>query len=145
MLETMKDLMTSKDTCVMATVCGNEPHCSLMSYAISEDCKEIYLMTSRKTRKYNNLLANPAVSLLFDTRDADSQADRSQTKALTAAGHIEWINDDATRLRIKEMLLARHPHLQIFADDPDTEFFVVKVKSLQLLEGVSEASFAFLD
>jgi nitroimidazol reductase NimA-like FMN-containing flavoprotein (pyridoxamine 5'-phosphate oxidase superfamily) len=126
----------------MATVFGNEPHCSLMSYAISDDCKEIYLMTSKKTRKYNNLVSNPAVSLLIDTRDKE---DPTRTKALTAAGRVEWINDDSRRLLVKKLLLERHPHLQSFAEKPETEFFVVKVKSLQLLEGVANASFASLD
>ncbi len=46
----------------------NEPHCSLMSYAVNEDCREIYMMTFRSTRKYENLLSNPVVSLLVDNR-----------------------------------------------------------------------------
>jgi len=145
MLEEMKDLLKSKDTCVMATVSGNEPHCSLMSYAVSEDCREVYLMTFRKTRKYKNLLANPAVSLLVDTRQEDDPADRLRTKALTVSGHFERIEKEATRLAVKKRLLERHPHLHAFAENPDTEVFIVKVKSLQLLDGITDASFVSLD
>ena len=33
----------------------------------------------------------------------------------------------------------------IAAEDPDAEFFTVRIKSLQLLEGVAEASFATVE
>jgi len=145
MLEEMKELLRSKNTCVMATVSGNEPHCSLMSYAVNENCREIYMMTFRNTRKYENLLHNPAVSLLMDTREEDHSADRSHTKALTVSGHFELIENDATRLQVKNRLLERHPQLKTFAEDPDTEFFAVKVKSLQLLDGITDSSFISLD
>lgn len=145
MLEGMKKLLKSKDTCVLATASGNEPHCSLMSYAVNDDCREIYMMTFRSTRKYENLLSNPVVSLLVDTREEDNPADRTHTKALTISGQFERIEDEAARLRAKNSLMDRHPHLKTFAENPDTEFFVVKVKSLQLLDGITDASFLTLD
>jgi hypothetical protein len=43
---------------------------------------------------------------------------------------------------VKARLLERHPHLKALADDPDVEFFAVRIKSLQLLEGVADATFA---
>ncbi len=46
---------------------------------------------------------------------------------------------------IRALLLERHPHLDILAEDPDAEFFTVRIKSLQLLEGVAEASFATVE
>jgi len=145
MLEVMKNMMRAEDTCVLATVSGNEPHCSLMSYTVDEDCREIYMMTFRNTRKYENLLSNPAVSLLVDTRQEDDPADRLRTKALTVSGHFERIEKEATRLAVKKRLLERHPHLLAFAENPDTEVFIVKVKSLQLLDGITDASFVSLD
>ncbi len=145
MLEVMKALMRSKDTCVLATVSGQEPHCSLMSYAVSDDCREVYLMTSRNTRKYENLLSNPAVSLLVDTREESSPAGRSHTKALTVSGSFQRIDRAEEKLRIKNRLLERHPDLAAFAENPDTEFFAVRVKSFQLLDGITDSSFVALD
>lgn len=145
MLERMKDLLRSKDTCVMATVSGSEPHCSLMSYAVNEDCKEIYMMTFKNTRKYENLLTNPVVSLLVDTRKEDDSGDRLHTKALTISGQFKHIRNPETKLQIKSRLLERHPHLETFAENPETEFFVVHVKSFQLLDGITDASFVSLD
>ncbi|OPY84267.1 MAG: Pyridoxamine 5'-phosphate oxidase [Syntrophus sp. PtaU1.Bin208] len=145
MLEVMKHLLRSKDTCVLATVSGNEPHCSLMSYAVDEDCREIYMMTFRNTRKYENLASNPAVSLLVDTREGDSPKERGQTKALTVSGQFERIEGEERKNRIKDRLLERHPHLKAFAENPDTEVFLIKVKSFQLLDGLTDASFVTLD
>ena len=69
MLERMKAVVREKDICVLATVSGDKPHCSLMAYAADDDCREIYMVTHRKTNKYKNLKENPAVSLLIDTRE----------------------------------------------------------------------------
>ncbi len=144
-LEVMKELMKSKDTCVLATVSGNEPHCSLMSYAVDEDCREIYMMTLRNTRKYENLMANPAVSLLVDTRGQDSPENRPRTKALTVTGRFERIESEEEQERIRNRLLERHPHLKAFAESPETEFFRIRAKSFQLLDGITDASFVSLD
>ena len=145
MLEKMKDLVRSQNVCVLATVSGGQPHCSLMSYAVDEDCREIYLVTFRNTKKYRNLTENPAVSLLIDTREEDRGERRPQAKALTANGVFEEVRDRTRRDMIKARLLARHPHLNVLADDPDAAFFSVRLRSLQLLEGVSEASFATVE
>ena len=69
MLKRMKKIVKDKDVCVLATVMDNVPHCSLMSYATDDDCREIYMMTHKQTKKYRNLLQNVKVSLLIDTRE----------------------------------------------------------------------------
>lgn len=55
MLERMKQLVREKDICVLATVSGSKPHCSLMAYVTDEDCREIYMVSRRQTGKYRNL------------------------------------------------------------------------------------------
>jgi nitroimidazol reductase NimA-like FMN-containing flavoprotein (pyridoxamine 5'-phosphate oxidase superfamily) len=59
--EDIRELMKAGRACVLATVSGKEPHCSLMSYATDDDCREIYMATRRDTKKYRNLAANPSV------------------------------------------------------------------------------------
>jgi nitroimidazol reductase NimA-like FMN-containing flavoprotein (pyridoxamine 5'-phosphate oxidase superfamily) len=141
MLEKMKDLVGTKDVCVLATVSEGQPHCSLMSYATDKDCREIYMVTHKKTKKYQNLTGNPAVSLLIDTREEDQGTHRHRAKALTVNGLFEAVHDPKKRDLIKTKLLARHPHLNVLADDPDVEFFAVRITSMQLLEGVADATF----
>ncbi|MBW2515274.1 MAG: pyridoxamine 5'-phosphate oxidase family protein, partial [Deltaproteobacteria bacterium] len=83
MLTEMKDLARQKDICVLATVAGQKPYCSLMAYVTDDNCEKIYMVTHRNSTKYQNMLKNPAVSLLIDTRE---KSPRSQAKALTVEG-----------------------------------------------------------
>lgn len=141
MLKKMKKLVRDKDVCVLATVTDNVPHCSLMSYVADRDCREIYMMTQKGTKKYRNLAANRTVSLLIDSREEDCGAERAKIKALTVSGVFSAITDKARKKRVRQKLLKKHPQLKPFADDPDAEVFAVKVKSLQLLDGVKDSYF----
>jgi nitroimidazol reductase NimA-like FMN-containing flavoprotein (pyridoxamine 5'-phosphate oxidase superfamily) len=141
MLKKMKKLVKDKDVCVLATVMDNVPHCSLMSYVPDRDCLEIYMMTQKGTKKFRNLAANRAVSLLIDTREEDCGADRARIKALTVSGVFKTIGDKAKKKLARQKLLKKHPQLKPFAEDPDAEVFAVKVKSFQLLDGVKDSYF----
>jgi nitroimidazol reductase NimA-like FMN-containing flavoprotein (pyridoxamine 5'-phosphate oxidase superfamily) len=141
MLKKMKKLVKDKDVCVLATVMDNVPHCSLMSYVPDRDCLEIYMMTQKGTKKFRNLAANRAVSLLIDTREEDCGADRARIKALTVSGVFKTISDKAKKKLVRQKLLKKHPQLKPFAEDPDTEVFAVKMKSFQLLDGVNNSYF----
>jgi general stress protein 26 len=141
MLKKMKKLVKDKDVCVLATVLDNVPHCSLMSYVPDRDCREIYMITRKGTKKFRNLSANRTVSLLIDSREEDCGADRARIKALTVSGVFSTIGDKAKRELIRQKLLKKHPQLNPFAEDPDAEVFAVKVKSFQLLDGVKDSYF----
>ncbi|NTV43193.1 MAG: pyridoxamine 5'-phosphate oxidase family protein [Syntrophaceae bacterium] len=141
MLKKMKKIVKDKDVCVLATVMDNVPHCSLMSYVPDRDCREIYMMTQKGTKKFRNLVANRTVSLLIDTREEDCGADRARIKALTVSGVFKTIGDKAKKKLVRQKLLKKHPQLKPFAEDPDAEVFAVKVKTLQLLDGVKTSYF----
>jgi nitroimidazol reductase NimA-like FMN-containing flavoprotein (pyridoxamine 5'-phosphate oxidase superfamily) len=141
MLDQIKALAGKKTICVLATVAGNKPYCSLMAYVADEHCREIYMVTHRGTKKYKNLMQNPAVSLLIDTRE---EAERTQAQALTVQGVFEKIQDEDKQTLIRARLLAVHPQLQDFVDDPDAELLCIKVESFLLLTGLDEAHFEAL-
>jgi nitroimidazol reductase NimA-like FMN-containing flavoprotein (pyridoxamine 5'-phosphate oxidase superfamily) len=141
MLKKMKRLVQDKDVCVLATVMDNVPHCSFMSYVPDRDCREIYMMTRKGTKKFRNLATNRKVSLLIDTREEDCGADRARIRALTVSGVFKTISDKAKKKLVRQKLLKKHPQLKPFAEDPDTEIFAVKVKTFQLLDGVKDSYF----
>lgn len=144
MLERMKQLVREKDICVLATVSGSKPHCSLMAYVTDEDCREIYMVSQRQTGKYRNLKKNPAVSLLIDTREKRNASPHSEAKALTIDGMFQEIDKAAKRELVCARLLERHPHLREFLDLPDAELLCIRVISFLLLEGLTEAHFEVL-
>jgi len=141
MLKKMKAILKGKNLCVLATVSGGKPHCSLMSYVSDEEGREIYMTSHRKTKKFANLMANPSVSLLIDTREEDRGSKRATVRALTVEGEFQKIDDLARKDLIRERLLRTHPHLNDFIHDPDAEIFSIKVKTFQLLDGVKNSYF----
>jgi general stress protein 26 len=141
MLERMKELIKAKDTCVLATVSDNRPHCSLMVYTTDEQCREIYMVTHRQTEKFRNLTVNPSVSLLIDTREEDIGPKRSIAKALTVNGVFKAMEEPQKRESILAGLVQRHPHLKGFAEDPDAELIRIEIESLLLLEGLTSSYF----
>jgi nitroimidazol reductase NimA-like FMN-containing flavoprotein (pyridoxamine 5'-phosphate oxidase superfamily) len=141
MLEEMKRLLKEKDMCVLATVSGSRPHCSLMAYATDEDCREIYMATQKQTQKYSNLTANPSVSLLVDTREEHPGSRRPEARALTVTGVFLQTEDEVRKISARKRLLDRHPHLREFLDTPDTVIFGIRITSFLLLQGIMEAHF----
>lgn len=122
----------------MATIADGAPHCSLMSYATDEDCGEIYMATLKDTKKYRNLIANPSVSLLMDTRDTDP---KGHTRALTVTGVFQAVENEERIVAIWNVLIRKHPDLKDFFNNPDTRIVVIKATSLQLLDNVTDAYF----
>ncbi len=145
MIEKMRGLVREKDTCVLATTHGDQPHCSLMSYVTDRHCTRLYMVTHRESRKYNNLVANPKVSLLIDTREGAEGVNRNTVKALTVTGIFVTIGDDAERKDAAARLLAGHPHLRVFLDDQDAEVFAVRITAFQLLDGITDSSFVAVE
>jgi len=137
-LDDMKALVREKKICVLATITNNKPYCSLMAYATNGACTEIYMVTHRQTQKFENLVANPAVSLLIDTRDTSP---RSETRAMTVEGVFKKIQDPDKAQKAGQKLLSAHPHLNEFMGHPQAEVIQIKIKSFLLLDGLTRASF----
>jgi general stress protein 26 len=98
MLEKMKDIVKGNDLCILATVSEGKPHCSLMSYISDEEGQEVYLVSHKETKKYSNLIENPTVSLLIDTREEEKGQRRIDIKALTVSGEFQTINDPGAEI-----------------------------------------------
>jgi nitroimidazol reductase NimA-like FMN-containing flavoprotein (pyridoxamine 5'-phosphate oxidase superfamily) len=133
--ETVSRLIRKQDTCVLATALKNRPYCSLMAYATNDSCDEIYLMTLKKGRKYQNLCENPAVSLLMDTRQGSPDFDPAEAMALTISGRFERVSRDSEREHIRKTLSLKHPGLTGFFENPQGEPVKIMIESYLLLEG----------
>ena len=138
MLQEMKALAREKNSCVLATIVDTKPYCSLMAYVTNEACTEIYMVTHRQSQKFQNLTANPAVSLMIDNRDTSP---RSAARAMTVEGVFQKIKDPAKEKKVRRKLLSAHPHLNEFMGHPEAEVLRIKIKSFLLLNGLTQASF----
>ena len=145
MLEEMRAIVKGNDLCVLATVSEGRPHSSLMSYISDEEGQEVYLVSHKETKKYSNLIENPTVSLLIDTREEEKGQRRIYIKALTINGEFQTINDPGKKDLLRSKFLKRHPHLTDFLNDSGAELFSIKIKSFQLLNGVKDVFFERID
>ena len=138
MIEQMKDLAKQNNTCVMATITDRKPYCSLMAYVTNRDCTEVYMVTHRQTQKYQNLMENPAVSLLIDTRDTSP---RSQARAMTVEGVYQKIRNLDKENKVRQKLLSAHPNFSEFLEHPEAEVLRIKIISFLLLDGLTQSFF----
>jgi len=145
MLEKMRAIVKGNGLCVLATVSEGKPHCSLMSYISDEEGQEVYLISQKHTKKYFNLMENPTVSLLIDTREEEKGQRRIYIKALTISGEFQTIKDPGKKDLIRARFLERHSHLIDFLNDPGAEIFSIRIRSFQLLDGVKDAFFETID
>jgi hypothetical protein len=99
------------------------------------------MITLRNTQKFENLLANPQVSVLIDTREEDTGRRRGRAKAVTVSGVFQAIGDQRKKDAIRAQLAAAHPHLRELAARAEAEPFCIKVASVLLLEGVTDSYF----
>jgi nitroimidazol reductase NimA-like FMN-containing flavoprotein (pyridoxamine 5'-phosphate oxidase superfamily) len=141
MLEKMKALVRKKNICVLATVSGDKPYCSLMAYITDAACDEIYMVTHRNTTKFNNLQKNPSVSLLIDSRETQP---RSNAQALTIDGVFIPLIDENKKQKIRDRMMESFPHMKDFIHHPESELIRIKINSFLLLDGLTESHFVSL-
>jgi len=141
MLDRMKRLLQNNDICVLATVSGDNPHCSLMAYVTDPDAGWVYMLTLRTSKKFHNLSRNPRVSLLVDTRVRTGLEARDKIQALTVYGTCRRQQDPQVRDEILGRILARHPHLTAFARHPEIEVLSIRPEAFLLLDGVTDAHY----
>jgi hypothetical protein len=61
------------------------------------------------------------------------------------SGTVQRATDERRKAEILRRLLARHPHLERLAVQPDAEVVVVRVKAFQLLDGITDAYYESVD
>lgn len=138
MLVKIREMLLENSLCVLCTVSGNLPYCSLMTYVLSDDFKTLYMVTVRESRKYRNLLENPKMSLLIDSRQNLLGTSAEVVSSITFEGvlkHLEPVETDLARGKLVE----GHGELKEILRDPDCVIFGVELKTFLLLNGPVDA------
>ena len=121
----IRTLLAGQKLAVLATSNADQPHCSLIVFMIDQDQSELLFITDRHSLKYTNLIRNPKVSLLIDTRPA---ADRSfnNAVAVTLVGEAEEIVGDRRGVLL-DRFIEQHPGMRRFAEDPNQALIKVRI------------------
>lgn len=107
-----------------------------MTYLLSDDLRVLYLISTRKSRKFKNLLANPRVSVLVDSRQYPTAG--ANIVSVTFTGLFQPLAD-AEAERVKTAFAREHPELTEILNHPDSVIFAVKLTSYLLLDGPVDA------
>jgi len=127
----LQDLFASQRYAVLATDDFGQPFASLMAFAVTQDLRQIVVLTDRHRRKFSNLKANCRVALLIDDRE-NKGSDTEKSVAVTALGDANEVSTDVDA-ELRELFLARHPNLAGFAATPTCTVVSVRISSYQLV------------
>lgn len=123
--ELLKEVVSTQYFAVLNTIGQGLPYSNLVSFAATDDLRSLVFVTGRNTRKYRNIQDNHNISLLIDNR-TNKPSDTSQAIAITVIGTArEEINNKDL---FQAILLARHPQLKHFVEDPDSAIMLVTVR-----------------
>jgi nitroimidazol reductase NimA-like FMN-containing flavoprotein (pyridoxamine 5'-phosphate oxidase superfamily) len=134
-----RELLNENHLCVLATCTNNLPNSSLMHYMYDDVDMNIFMLTLSGSVKHHNIMANPQVSLLIDTRENAPQKGMN-IMALTVYGKAEIVKDSERHQALVGQLVAKHGVLAEFANDSQCLVIQVRIEKMMLLDGVSEKS-----
>lgn len=132
-IDTIRDLVNTQVQCTLATVNAGRPSQHLMAYAFEPSLGSILLVSGRRTTKTHNMLADPAVSLLWDNRTGNTK-DHCRGLALAAEGNAQVLQG-WMRVRAARLLRLRSPELANLLHQADALVFSIKVGTYRLAEG----------
>ena len=116
---------------VLATAYDNIPYTSLVAYAFDHQDKVFLFLTPRKTTKYinivRNIVRNPNVSLLIDTRE-NTDRDYLFGEAFTVMGKAMALRANQRRERLLKTFLNKHPKLSDFSKERSTAVIAVDIQ-----------------
>ncbi|MFW5500452.1 MULTISPECIES: pyridoxamine 5'-phosphate oxidase family protein [unclassified Maridesulfovibrio] len=140
-----QELIRKCNILVLATSGNDGIHTSLMAYASSADCSEIYMVSNRKSRKWQNLSQNAQVSLLIDDRDGKLSDRRHEIKALTVKGTYVPVTDKSEIKTIKSAIADTAPAIADAFSGPENSIIRIKADSFQLLRGPQDSFYIDLN
>ncbi len=125
-LNDISELFESQGLAVLSTQKNNQPYSSLVAFAASSDLESFYFLTPNTTRKYENLTANPKVSILVN--DSRNRADDIYNAVSVTGTGVSEVIDKLTEQKALDLYLKKHPHLKDFSKAPTTAFIRITMK-----------------
>jgi heme iron utilization protein len=129
-------LFSTQRLAVLATQHEGQPYASLIAFAASDDLKELLFATPRATRKFAYLQATPRIALLIDSR-LNEDADIHGAIAAIVLGTAAEVPLEEREPALQRYL-AKHPHLEEFAQSPSTALVRVTMETYYVVSRFQE-------
>jgi nitroimidazol reductase NimA-like FMN-containing flavoprotein (pyridoxamine 5'-phosphate oxidase superfamily) len=123
----LRELFARQRLGVLATQGPGQPYASLVGVCADEELRHLYFVTTRATRKFHYLAADPHVAMLVDSR-SDDDLDFHGAVAATAVGTARELAGEEREERLAAFLL-RQPQLRGFASAPTTALVELTVQT----------------
>lgn len=134
LMQRVGSLLRSQVQCVLATASPQgQPSTHLMAYAYSPDLTSVVIASGVRSRKVDDMLSNPSVSLLWDNRTGNLQ-DHGDGMLVTASGQASQLSADAAAAATAQ-LLERNPNLASFVARDDVAVLRVAVDTYAVVVG----------
>ena len=124
-------LLATQNLAVLATHRQGQPHASLVAFAAAASRRELIFATTRSSRKFANLQADPRAALLIDSR-THQEADFHQGLALSATGKVVELVGGEKHSRL-ELFLTKLPYLREFVQAPSCALMCLQVQVYDLV------------
>ena len=84
----LKNLFSSQPLAVLASQGDGQPYGNLVAFAATDDLKSLLFATARATRKYANIIKDPRVAMVIDSR-TNQKVDFQRAVAVTATASLK--------------------------------------------------------
>lgn len=128
-------LLNSQVTGVLATESEHQPYASLIAFSFTDDLRKIIFATPNNTTKFRNLVQNPHVSVVIDSRQNNPE-NFSCSTAVTVLGVSRELKGD-TKLKKQQIHSGRLPGLADFLAMEVIALFEIEVKRYIITEGLN--------
>ena len=122
----IKELCREQPFAVLATQGEGQPYTNLISFAVSDDLKNLVFSTPSQTRKYSLITKNKKVSLMIDNR-ADQPESINLIRAVTVTGTARSLEEVQELEYWSRLLIDRHSYLDNFIKSPSSSLILVDI------------------
>jgi nitroimidazol reductase NimA-like FMN-containing flavoprotein (pyridoxamine 5'-phosphate oxidase superfamily) len=124
-------LFSEQHVAVLSTDAESQPYATLVGFMADGQLEHIYFFTTRATRKFAALSANPRVALLIDNRTNQSK-DFREAVAVTALGEAREVEKEEHQ-HIVRAYLEKLPHLAEFTASPTSALVCISVSAYYMV------------
>jgi nitroimidazol reductase NimA-like FMN-containing flavoprotein (pyridoxamine 5'-phosphate oxidase superfamily) len=141
--EQIRELFTNQKLAVLSTHHSGQPYANLVAFVGKKDLKEIFFVTSRTTRKFANLSADPRVAILINS-SLNMDSDFHEAVSVTAIGNAKEING-SEKDEILRLYLTKHPYLEAFATSPTCAVVGVTITTYVMVKNFQQVMELHID
>ncbi|MGB2930681.1 MAG: pyridoxamine 5'-phosphate oxidase family protein [Desulfobacterales bacterium] len=141
--EQIRELFTNQKLAVLSTHHSGQPYANLVAFVGKKDLKEIFFVTSRTTRKFANLSADPRVAILINS-SLNMDSDFHEAVSVTALGNAKEING-SEKDEILRLYLTKHPYLEAFATSPTCAVVGVAITTYVMVKNFQQVMELHID